>query len=1540
MKILLTMNVPYTRVYGGANKSNRSLAEGLAARGHSIQVVAPALATPSTMTHEEFVEEMRQEGISIEFNKEAYVVHLNRVELHAVIESSQLRGYLIERLRRFDPDWVIVTSEDPSQNLLDAALKTCPSRVVYIAHTPQMFPFGPAGLYPGQARTDLVRQSAAIVAISRYVADYITQWTGRDVFVNHTPHYGSGPFPNLARFDEGYVLLMNACAVKGITIFLALAREFPEVQFAALPGYGTTAEDQRALQSLDNITILKNRKHLDDILCQTRILLMPSLWAEGFGMAVVDAMLRGIPVLASDCGGLAEAKLGTDYLLPVRPIERFADQLDDKMLPVAVIPEQDITPWRAGLSALLSDCALYERQSAAGRAAALKFISGLSIEPFETLLIQLGAKSRSGSKPHLGAEMKIYSQSSTVADLTPEQRALLMLRLRKNASHRASAEEPLSAVQAQPRGGNRSLSFAQQRLWFIDRLEPGSPLYNCPAAIRLTGKLNPQALEQTLDHILQRHDVLRASFEADAWGTSHVLSPASLSLAIADLSKLPEAEQGIAAQRLAFAEARRPFQLSAGPLFRATLLHLHDEDHILLITIHHIVTDAWSTGIFLQEIQTLYAAYGAGVRSPLPELPIQYADFAEWQRQYLQGETLERLLSYWKKQLGGNLPVLGLPSDRPRPAIQSISGARATLTLSEDLNATLKALSRQQGGTLFMTLLAAFLVWLYRYTGQEDLVVGTPIANRNRREIESLIGFFVNTLALRVDLSGNPSFVELLRRVSKVALEAYDHQEVPFEKLVEALEPERDRGHTPLFQVMFILHDAPRSTFELPGLRLSTVEVDTGTSKFDLTLEIIDTGQTLDMAFEYTTDLFDADTIARMLEQFKTLVAGIATDPQRRLSDLPLLTAQARRQLLWEFNATRITYSRSLLVHERFEQQVEQTPDAMAVFFEGEQLSYEELNGRANRLAHHLRSLGVRPDTLVGIYMERSIEMVIAVLGIFKAGGGYLPLDPAYPKERLAFMLEECQSPVLLTQQHLLDDLPRHQARVICMDSDWQEIARQSSANLESGVTGENIAYAIYTSGSTGKPKGVTLPQRALMNLLEWHLATLRIGARTLQFASLSFDASFHEIFAALFSGGTLFVVTESLRRDTAALARFLVEHAVEKVVLPVVVFQQLAKEFCDHDYDFANLKEITTTGEQLQITKSVIEWFQHLEESATDSCALHNHYGPSESHVATAFTLQPPASRWPMYPSIGRPLYNTQIHIIDKYFNLSPLGAVGELLIGGDNLARGYLHRPDLTAEKFVPNPFADEPGSRLYRTADLARFLSNGDLEFLGRMDHQVKIRGFRVELGEIETVLCEHPDVQEAIVRSRDLAPGDKRLIAYIICKPGTAPGDSELHRFLKQTLPDYMIPATFMFLAAFPLTTNGKVDARALPEPDSIRPGLESTFVAPRTPVEEKLAQIWCEVLKLDRVGINDSFFELGGHSLLMIQIVSRVWDSLHIDLPLKDFFQTPTVAGQALAITEIWAKESGSDGLSGMLDQLDQLSADQLKELLLRSTQNG
>jgi amino acid adenylation domain-containing protein len=1103
--------------------------------------------------------------------------------------------------------------------------------------------------------------------------------------------------------------------------------------------------------------------------------------------------------------------------------------------------------------------------------------------------------SRVREATHAALSFRRFFETPTVAGIA---RAV-------EAAGQAASGLSAPPLQPVPRASALPLSYAQERLWFIDQLGTSAHAYHLLKAIHLRGPLQVTALAQSLQEIVRRHEVLRTIFVRVVGRPLQVSVPTTLPpLSIVELRELPEGEWEAQVHRLAREEVQRPFDLEHGPLVRAKLLRRDAEEHVLILTMHHIVSDGWSQGVFWRELAALYEAFAVGEPSPLPALSVQYADFAHWQRLWLQSEVLDAQLTYWKRQLAG-MSTLQLPTDHPRPAIQTFRGARHSLTLSKTLTQALKALSRQYGVTLFMTLLAGFQTLLHRYTGQDDIAVGSLIANRNRAEIEDLIGFFVNTLVLRTSLAGDPSFQELLEQVQEVSLGAYSYQDLPFEKLLEELLPQRDLSHNPLFQVLFAFQNAPRPDPELMGLTLNALEVDPGTSKFDLTLDLAEAPHGLSGWFEYSTDLFDAATIGRMARHFQTLLEGIVANPAQRLSRLPLLTADEQHRLLVEWNDTTAEYPRGLCLPELFAAQVERTPDAIAMIYEDQLLTYRQLNQSANRLAHYLTMLGVGPGVLVGVCLARSFDLIVTLLGILKAGGVYLPLAPTFPKERLAFMLADAQMPILLTHTQFVGLFVDQRTRVVCLDAERELLAHQSTENPLHHVTGEELACVMYTSGSTGQPKSVAMPHRQVLNRLAWmwNVYPFEAGEIACQKTALNFVDSIWEWLGPLLQGVATVVIPDHVLQDPAAFIRALAEQQITRLWVVPSLLRVMLDGFPDLQQRLPKLKFWVSSGEAIPW-----ELYQQFQNCMPHS-VLYNLYGLSEVWDVSCYGPDPRHNALPRVP-IGRPINNIQTYILDTHLQPVPIGVPGTLYAAGAGLAQGYANRPELTAERFIPHPFSDEPGARLYKTGDLARYLPDGSLEYLGRIDHQVKIRGFRIELGEVEAVLRQHPAVRETVVTAREDVPGETRLIAYMAPAHGYAPTVTELCSFLKKMLPDPMVPATFVWLDALPLTPSGKIDRRALPDPDRARPVLEESFVAPRTPAEQQVAAIWSALLGLERIGVHDNFFELGGHSLLATQLMSRIREALHVEVSLVRFFETPTIAGLANGIAGAGPTEDG------------------------------
>ncbi|MEH2112708.1 non-ribosomal peptide synthetase [Nostoc sp.] len=1051
---------------------------------------------------------------------------------------------------------------------------------------------------------------------------------------------------------------------------------------------------------------------------------------------------------------------------------------------------------------------------------------------------------------------------------------------------------------------NLPLSFSQQRLWFIDELYHGSSFYNIPITFHIKGQLNIKVLQESLNEILKRHEVWRTNFRlVNGEPVQNILPQLTWDLPIINLEHLFGKDWKSEVKQLVAESANKPFNLAKGLLVRATLLRLSEEEHVLLVTMHHIITDGWSCGVFLRELSTLYAAFSTNQPSPLPELSIQYADFAIWQRDRLEGEFLATQLNYWKQQLSDELPVLQLPTDHPRPSVTTFVGAKQYFIFSKPLTEALRQLSQQADTTLFMSLLAAFNILLYRYTDQEDILIGSPIANRNRAELEGMLGLFVNTLILRNNLSGNPSFRELLHRVREVTLDAYAHQDLPFEMLVEELHPERDLSRNPLYEVMFVLQNTPTTVQEVSGLTLHTLEFDNGTAQLDIFLSMSESQEGLTGCLEYNTDIFDSTTITQFINNFQTLLENIVVSPEQRLSELSLLTASEQEQLLFKFNPTRTDYPQDVSLHQLFEQQVQLTPDSLALISQSEELTYCQLNHRVNQLAHYLQKQGVTKETLVALCLERSIDMVVGILAILKAGGAYIPLDPSYPVERLNFMLSDSQASVLISHQEILDKLSLSANKIVCLDIHKDEIALESKENPISTSQADNLAYIIYTSGSTGTPKGVLGTHHGTVNGLHWLWKTYPFtqGEICCQKTAISFVDSVWEIFAPLLQGIPTVIISNATVLDAQLFIDALAHYKVTRIILVPSLLRLILDNYSHLINKLSPLKLWITSGEALSI--KLVQTFRELMPFAK----LINLYGSSEvSANATYYdtSFLPDGVKSVL---IGRPINNTQVYVFNRDLQPTPIGVVGELYIGGDGLAKGYLNRPELTQERFIDHPFI--PQNKLYKTGDFVRHLNDGNLEYLGRQDEQVKIRGFRVELSEIATAIAQHPDVQESVVITSDDVQENQRLIAYIVTEKQDIA--VQLLPDLQQKLPNYMLPSAFVVLDALPLTPNGKVDKRSLKTDEVLPINTTKYFVAPRNFTELSLVKLWEKLLNTSPIGVTDNFFDLGGHSFLAVRLMAQIHDKFEYNLTLSTLFENPTIENLAIIVSQPSRESSNS-----------------------------
>jgi amino acid adenylation domain-containing protein/non-ribosomal peptide synthase protein (TIGR01720 family) len=1108
-------------------------------------------------------------------------------------------------------------------------------------------------------------------------------------------------------------------------------------------------------------------------------------------------------------------------------------------------------------------------------------------------------------------------ETPTVAELAASLDRLLQT---------SEGRESIPPIRPAPPETTLPLSFAQQRIWFLDRLSPGDSFYNSSLTLRLQGELNLAALEASLTALVARHASLRTTFsDVDGHAVQIIAPPRAVSPSQINLRDLPAAERERRLAAFSTAEAQRPFDLTRGPLLRVNLVTMATDEYALLFTLHHIVTDGWSIGIIINELVALYRAHCLAQPAALPPLPLQYADFAYWQRQWLQGETLTSLLRYWTDKLAGSDFVLDLPTDFPRPAVQQFHAAAAPFQISQEITAALTRLSRQEGTTLFMTLLAAFQTLLHRYSGQDTILVGTPIANRTQSALEHIVGCFVNTLVLRADFAEQPTFRALLQQVRQTTLDAYAHQALPFEKLVDAIQPTRDLSHAPLFQVMFVLQNTPQATLDAPGMTIVAQGADVRTADFDLTFNLQETADGIAGTVEYNTDLFKPATITRLITHFQLLLERLLAAPEQSVANTPLLTVHEERQLLEEWNATPRTYPVQPCVHELFEAQVARTPNAVAIRDGADQLTYSEVNQQANQLAHYLRQRGVTAETPVLIYLERSWAAVVAMLGVLKAGGVMVPLTPPYPAERLAFVITDTSAPFIITHTALHADLPTTAAQIIEVDRAATAIAAAPLTDPHEPVNAAQMAYIIYTSGSTGTPKGVMVAHDALathvqVSIEQHHLTP---ADRVLQFYTFQFDAALEQIFPTLLSGAVLVLAPST--PTVEELSALICQQKITVLDLPTAYWRMAVEAWRAAPSLLTNqaLRLVLVGGEAMPAAALAV-W----QGTPLRQIPLLNAYGPTEAVVTATLYAIPPnyATKGNIIP-IGQAVAPRRLYILDAHAQLVPVGVPGELYIGGTVLARGYLNRPDLTAEKFIPDPFSRVAGARLYRTGDLVRYQPDGTIEFLGRTDHQIKIRGYRIELGEIEAVLNQHVAVKEALVvvhapntqatgaEELRLPHRGQRLVAYLIGETAAVPPAQELRTFLQQQLPDYMIPNVFVVLDAFPINATGKVDRNALPRPDDTDPEREADFVAPATPVEEQLAAIWAQVLGIAQVGIHDNFFELGGDSILSIQIIARA-NAAGLRITPQQLFQQQTVAELAAVVGTTAAVHAEQELLTG------------------------
>jgi tyrocidine synthetase III len=1484
MKILLTMNLPYTRIFGGANKSNKSLAEEFAKKGHEVLVVAPALATPSHITHDELLKELQQAGCVVIQEDGCYVFTIEGVKIHAVMNASQLRNKLVQKTLQSNPDWVFISAEDPSQTLLNAAFEAAPEKVIYLAHTPQMFPFGNESMYPGEKRTQVIGKSKLIVTISDFVADYIRSNTGFDVLVNHPPHFGQGPYPNLADFNTGYVLTMNPCGVKGISIFIGLAKALPSITFAYVPGWGTTPSDRKKLEELPNIVRLTNEPDLNDLLKQAKIVLMPTLWSEGFGMATVDAMLRGIPVLASNYGGLKEAKLGTDYSVDINPIQGFTGELDENSLPIPLLPEQNIDVWKKALVELYYNAEEYQRQSEHMYQKAHDFIASLSIDKLEQWL-----------EKHLPGNVKDTKSKIDIKNLTPEQKKKLLLELQKKKLEK----QERNSIKTIPKADAYQLSYAQKRLWILDQINQGYYGYIISSGMVLKGDLNKLALQQAFDLVVQKHESLRTYFVTEQGESQQkIRENIVFQLEEKDFSSAldPIDTTRVFARNL----AKKQFDLSEAPLLRGALVKIAADSHVLLFAMHHIISDGWSMKVLSTEVYNAYLQLeenGAVQQNPLD---IQYKDYATWQNQHIEGESDSKLKNYWYRKLGGELTILNLPTDKSRPPLKTYNGKIIQKHLVEQDVISILQLCKESKISIFSYLTAAVKILLHRYTNQEDIIVGTPTAGRNNAQLENQIGFFVNMLALRDEVLPSDTIDGVLKKVNTTLVEALDNEAYPYDKIVEDLDQNRDLSRSPLFDVMVSIEDTTSSANAIATTNTKLVaenfdpqENEIGSSH-DIAFIFHRNDNELSVNLVYNTDLFEAYKGEQILEHISQLLVSIAKNANQKVSEIDYLSQQEKQFLIKEVDS--INWPKDKLIHQLFDEVAEKYSDNTAVSCNGERMSYRQLSEKSNQLAHLLKEKGIGRNTIVALLFERSNDMLVAILGVLKAGGTYLPIDPNYPQDRIDYTLSNSQTNYILTDDSL--EISSFQGEIISINS--PQLKDKSVQSLKYENTPEDIAYIIYTSGSTGWPKGVMISHYNVVRLLFNDSFQFNFNEKdtwTL-FHSYCFDFSVWEMYGALLYGGTLIVVPKLVAQSTHSFWQLIQDEKVTVLNQTPGAFYNLIEEAKQNPISKTSIRYIIFGGEALN-PKKLSFWYNNFPD-----CKLINMYGITETTVHVTYKEITEAEIQTGVSNIGTPIPTLQTYILDKQQNLLPVGVAGELCVGGLGLAKGYLNNPELTHSKFITHPFL--PNEKLYRSGDLAKLLPNGEMEYLGRIDFQVKIRGFRIELGEIESKLHTYEAIEDCLVIVKKDEQEENYLVAYYVAD--NAVETKTLRTYLSSQLPDYMIPAFFVHYISFPLNQNGKVDRKSLIDPlqegGSLR---KKEILTPRTETEITLTVLWNEVLNKQESSIDDNFFEVGGHSLKANQLIGKIYHAFEIEIRLGDFFDSPTI--QELA--EIIEKKKGS-----------------------------